>query len=95
MASQPQPSVAEDIWAPLLEQARVLLDAEAEASAPVRRPAWALPAAGAIGGLAATILLVLTPFLIVPALPRARFGALPWLVTPPRRLAARPATRQK
>ena len=44
-------------------------------------PAWARPATLALGGAGAALLLVLTPFLLVPALPRRLFGALPWLAT--------------
>lgn len=86
-----QQIAVEDTWAPLLEQARVLLDAEAAATSlepATRRPVWALPAVGAIGGVAFAIVLAITPFFVVPVLPRARFGALPWLVTSPKRLAS-------
>jgi len=44
-------------------------------------PAWARPATLALGGAGAALLLALTPFLLVPALPRRLFGALPWLAT--------------
>lgn len=80
-------AAVEAMWAPIWASARAALDAEAAAPA-AARPAWAWPVAGALGGTAAAIVLALTPFLLVPALPRARFGALPWLATPPRRVAA-------
>jgi hypothetical protein len=79
----------EELWAPVWASARAALDTEA-AAAPApgeASPPWLWPVAAALGGTAAALMLVVTPFLVVPALPRAWFGSLPWLPTPAARVS--------
>lgn len=92
-ASSPAPTAAQrdaiaekslnSLWAAF----RAAAEADDELHPLPPPPAWTRSLPLAAGGVAATLLLVLTPFLIVPSLPRRIFGALPWLPTPRHRIA--------